>query len=146
MILLALGRADRAESICEEVLRARVKSLGEELAYTLWIKNDMAKAMIENGQPKAALQVLQRVEKVAIRTLGVAHSGTSMTRANEARAFLKLGMWQDAEEVILSLLKVVDSSHRDWGLALKMYVFALRQQGKETCQVCRMVAEARCND
>lgn len=80
-------RIAAAEKLLREVLKIRREILGEEHACTLWTVNNLCKIYTDSGRAKQALEMLDAMIPVAIRTLDHRHVGINMTKFNIARAY-----------------------------------------------------------
>lgn len=112
-----------AERLVSNVLAARKRILGEEHAYTLWSMNDLARVYTTRQRPHEAIAILDRAAPVVRRTLGEAHPGMSMTKANLAQAYVHTKRWDDAETLLKELLQAVPKDHPDSIVAMLGYIY-----------------------
>ncbi|MCJ1354516.1 MAG: hypothetical protein MMC33_004505 [Icmadophila ericetorum] len=119
-----------AERLVSNVLVARKKLLGEEHAYTLWSMNDLAKVLTVRQRPHEAIAILDKVVRIVSRTLGEAHPGMSMTKANLTQAYVRAGRWADAETLINDLVKSVPNDHPDSTVAMLGHIYVLTEMGR----------------
>jgi len=111
-----------AERLVSNVLATRKRILGEEHAYTLWSMNDLARVYTTRQRPHEAIAILDKAAPVIRRTLGEAHPGMSMTKANLAQAYVRAKRWGEAETLLKDLLQVVPKDHPDSILAMLGYI------------------------
>jgi tetratricopeptide (TPR) repeat protein len=114
----SLQHTAKAEKLLLEVLKIRKEISGEEHAYTLWTINDLCKVYTDSGRAKMALEMLDTMIPVVVRTLGHRHVGMNMTKYNLARAYNALGRWTDGEKVLLNRIGHLFSSHPDYIIAI----------------------------
>ena len=122
---VARERLPVAERLVSNVLAARKKLLGEEHAYTLWSMNDLARVLTTRERPNEAIAILDKVAPILCRTLGEAHPGMSMTKANLTQAYMRAGRWDEAETVLKDVLQIVSEDHPDWIVAKLGYIRVL---------------------
>lgn len=122
---VARERLPAAERLVSNVLAARKRVLGEEHAYTLWSMNDLARVFTTRERPDEAIAILDKVAPILRRTLGEAHPGMSMTKANLTQAYVRAGRWGEAETVLKEVLQVVPKDHPDWIVAQSGYIRVL---------------------
>jgi hypothetical protein len=96
-----------AETLVRNVLRARVRILSEEHAYTLWSVNDLSKVLCERQRGAEAQALLERIEKAVARTLGERHIGMTMTSSNLARAYVQCERREGAERRLHGLISSI---------------------------------------
>lgn len=111
-----------AERLVSNVLAARKRILGEEHAYTLWSMNDLARVYTTRQRPREAIAILNKATPVIRRTLGEAHLGMSMIKANLAQAYVHTERWDDAETLLKELLQAVPKDHPDSIVAMLGYI------------------------
>jgi tetratricopeptide (TPR) repeat protein len=116
-----------AERLVRRVLETRRSILGEEHAYTLWSINDLSKVLCERDKGPEAVRILEPVIAIAIRTLGPNHAGTTMTRGNLARAYVRCQRWSEAEALLVETVGAVSRENRDWVHVVSGYVHVLMQ-------------------
>ena len=122
---VARERLAVAERLVSNVLVARKRILGEEHAYTLWSMNDLARVLITRQRPEEAIAILDKVAPILRRTLGEAHPGMSMMKANLTQAYVRAGRWGEAETVLKDVLQLVPKDHPDWIVAKLGYIRVL---------------------
>ena len=122
---VARERLPVAERLVTNVLVARKNILGEEHAYTLWSMNDLARVLTTRQRPNEAIAILDKVAPILRRTLGEAHPGMSMTKANLTQAYVLAGRWGEAEIVLKDVLQIVPKDHPDWIVAKLGYIRVL---------------------
>ena len=127
---VAKDRLPAAERLVSNVLMARKRLLGEEHAYTLWSMNDLAKVLTVRQRPDEAIVILDKVAPILRRTLGEAHPGMSMTKANLTQAYVRAGRWADAETLLNDLLKTVPKDHPDSTVAMLGYIYVRAAMGR----------------
>jgi len=74
--------------------------LGKDHAYTLWAVNDLAKIYTSQGRALEATEMLTAILDVVRQTLGEDHIKITMTLANIASAYSKLGRFDDAALIL----------------------------------------------
>ena len=111
-----------AERLVSNVLAARKRILGEEHAYTLWSMNDLARVYTTRQRPHEAIAILDKAAPVVQRTLGEAHPGMTMTKANLAQAYVHTEQWGSAETILKELLQAVPADHPDSIVAMLGYI------------------------
>lgn len=124
-LCVARERLPAAERLVSNVLVARRRILGEEHAYTLWSMNDLARVLTTRDRPEEAIAILDKVAPILRRTLGEAHPGMSMTKANLTQAYVRAGRWGEAEIMLKDVLQVVPKDHPDWIVGQLGYIRVL---------------------
>jgi Tetratricopeptide repeat len=127
---VARERLPAAERLVSNVLAARKKLLGEEHAYTLWSMNDLARVLTARQRPHEAIAILDKVAPILRRTLGDAHPGMSMTKANLTQAYVRAERWGEAETLLKELLQVVSKDHPDSIVAMLGYIYVRTATGR----------------
>ena len=127
---VARERLPTAERLVSNVLAARKKVLGEEHAYTLWSMNDLARVLTTRRRPYEAIAILDKVAPILRRTLGEAHPGMSMTKANLTQAYVRAERWGEAETLLKELLNIVSKDHPDWIVAMLGYIYVRTATGR----------------
>ena len=122
---VARERLPVAERLVSNVLAARKKILGEEHAYTLWSMNDLARVLTTRQRTDEAIAILDKIAPIVRRTLGEAHPGMSMTKANLTQAYMSAGQRGEAETVLKDVLQLVPKDHPDWIVAKLGYIRVL---------------------
>ncbi|EXJ96108.1 hypothetical protein A1O1_01234 [Capronia coronata CBS 617.96] len=102
-----------AERLVANVVESRKQILGEEHAYTLWSINDLAKVLCERQKATQAVDNLEAIIPVVVRTLGEKHVGMTMTKSNLARAYVLCERWAEAETLLTGLVDVIPPRHPD---------------------------------
>ena len=144
---VAKKRLPVAERLVSNVLAARKRILGEEHAYTLWSMNDLARVLTTRQRPNEAIAILDKVAPILRRTLGEAHPGMSMMKANLTQAYVSAGRWGEAETVLKDVLQIVPKDHPDWIVARLGYVRVLTaterlEEAETSClEVLNVIAE-----
>lgn len=144
---VAKERLPVAERLVSNVLAARKRILGEEHAYTLWSMNDLARVLTTRQRPNEAIAILDKVAPILRRTLGEAHPGMSMMKANLTQAYVSAGRWGEAETVLKDVLQIVPKDHPDWIVARLGYVRVLTaterlEEAETSClEVLNVIAE-----
>ncbi|KAJ5984238.1 hypothetical protein N7481_006337 [Penicillium waksmanii] len=110
MSCLSLNEVDEAANLMYFVLDNRKRLLGPEHAYTLWSMNDLSKIYCAQGYPRDAVEILIPTKEIALRTLGIAHIGTSMTFFNLAHSYILLDELGQAESILMELIQREESS------------------------------------
>jgi tetratricopeptide (TPR) repeat protein len=127
---VARERLPAAERLVSNVLAAREKLLGEEHAYTLWSMNDLARVLTTRQRPHEAIAILDKVVPILRRTLGDAHPGMSMTKANLTQAYVRAERWGEAETLLKELLEIVPKDHPDSIVAMLGYIYVRTATGR----------------
>ena len=144
---VARERLPVAERLVSNVLAARKRILGEEHAYTLWSMNDLARVLTTRQRPNEAIAILDKVAPILRRTLGEAHPGMSMMKANLTQAYVSAGRWGEAETVLKDVLQIVPKDHPDWIVARLGYVRVLTaterlEEAETSClEILNVIAE-----
>ena len=144
---VARERLPVAERLVSNVLEARKRILGEEHAYTLWSMNDLARVLTTRQRPNEAIAILDKVAPILRRTLGEAHPGMSMMKANLTQAYVSAGQWGEAETVLKDVLQIVPKDHPDWIVARLGYIRVLTaterlEEAETNClEVLHVIAE-----
>ena len=55
--------------------------------------NHLAKVLTTCWRPQEAIDILEKIVPIVRRTLGDAHPGMSMTKANLTQAYVRAGRW-----------------------------------------------------
>lgn len=127
-----------AERFVSNVLAARRVSLGEEHAYTLLSTNDLARVLTTRRRPQEVIAILVR------RTLGDAHAGMTMTKANLTQSYARAERWDEAEMLFKDLVDTVLKAHLDWLVAISVSIYVRTAMGhmKEAEMDCLMILDA----
>jgi hypothetical protein len=124
-------RLSVAERLVSNVLAVRKRILGEEHAFTLWSMNDLAKVLTTRQRPHEAIEILNKVLPIARRTFGSeTHPGISMTKGNLVQAYVRLGHWADAEDIVIELLGAVPKDHPDSVVAMLALIYIRTEMGR----------------
>ncbi|MCJ1391776.1 hypothetical protein MMC18_004641 [Xylographa bjoerkii] len=142
-------RLSAAERLVSNVVTARKKLLGEEHAYTLWSMNDLARVLTLRQRPHEAIAILDKIMPILRRTLGEAHLGMSLAKANLTQAYVRAERWAEAETLLDDLLKVVQKDHPDSIVARLGYIYVrtvtgrMEEAKKECLQVLDVIAKEK---
>ena len=126
MVYHALKLNSEAEAHMREVVHYRAQILGEEHGYTLWAINDLSKVYTDSSQADRALEMLDAMIPIVVRTLGEQHIGMNMTKYNLARAYNALGRWRDGETVLRKQIGSIPSWHPDYVAAITELAWVCR--------------------
>ncbi|MCJ1384063.1 hypothetical protein MMC17_007179 [Xylographa soralifera] len=138
-----------AERMVSNVVTARKKLLGEEHAYTLWSMIDLARILTLRLRPHEAITMLEKVVPILRRTLGEAHLGMSMAKANLTQAYIRAERWTEAETLLDDLLDTIPKNHPDSIVAMLGYIYVRTATGrmeeaeKECLRVLDVIAKEK---
>ncbi|MCJ1437788.1 hypothetical protein MMC27_007175 [Xylographa pallens] len=138
-----------AERMVSNVVTARKRLLGEEHAYTLWSMIDLARVLTLRLRPHEAITMLEKVVPILRRTLGEAHLGMSMAKANLTQAYIRAERWTEAETLLDDLLSTIPKDHPDSIVAMLGYIYIraatgrMKEAEKECLRVLDVIAKEK---